>query len=65
MSHLLDIVALAIVLLCVMYAARALLPRTVLARITGNSATAKKSGACGGCDGGCDISKKTTDSGCH
>lgn len=65
MSHLLDIVALAIVLLCMMYAAHTLLPRAVLARITGNAATAKKSGACGGCDGDCHTGKKTTDSGCH
>jgi hypothetical protein len=64
MSHLFDVIALAIVLCCMVYALRALLPRTVLARITGNIVPAKKSGSCGGCDG-CDTNKKTNDSGCH
>jgi hypothetical protein len=64
MSHLLDIVAFAIVLFCVAYALRTLLPRTVLVHITGKSGADKKSG-CGGCDGGCNNVSKTTDSGCH
>jgi len=63
MSHLQDVVAFAIVLICALYAMRALLPRTVLARITGNNVAEKKSGSCGGCDG-CNTAGKKDD-GCH
>jgi len=65
MSHLQDIVAIAIVLICAIYAARTLLPTELLARISGNNGdTTKKSAGCGGCDG-CATDKKQTDSGCH
>jgi len=66
MSHLLDVVAFAIVLICALYAMRALLPGTLLARFIGNSTgnriAQKKSGSCGDCDG-CAAPK--TDDGCH
>jgi hypothetical protein len=64
MSHLQDIVAIAIVLLCAIYAARTLLPRAVLARIIGNNVASTKSGSCGGCDG-CANDKTKSDGGCH
>lgn len=60
MLHLLDIVALVIVLACVVYAMRALLPRSVLTRIAGSSGgdtAAGKSASCGGCNN-CDANKK-------
>lgn len=62
MSHLLDVVAFAIVLICAIYAMRALMPRAVLARITGNSVAQKKSGSCGDCNG-CATPK--SEDGCH
>lgn len=65
MSHLLDIVALVIVLACVIYAMRALLPRTVLARLIGSdSSTVPNKAGCGGCNS-CDKTTKSTNNGCH
>jgi hypothetical protein len=68
MSNLQDGIALVIVLVCVVYAMRALLPRSVLSRLvgsTGNGKTApNKSGSCGGCNN-CGTGEKSTDDGCH
>ena len=62
MSNVLDLLAIAIVIVCAIYAMRVLLPQHVLASITGNASIRKKS--CGGCDG-CDSKKKETNGGCH
>jgi hypothetical protein len=63
MSQLLDIVAIVIVLCCALYALHALLPASVLARLTGN-AVRKRSGGCGGCSGSCGSSGQNEDK-CH
>ena len=68
MSHLLDFIAIAIVLVCTAYAARTLLPNAVLVHIPGNNrgnrTAAKKSGSCGSCDG-CATDNSKADNGCH
>lgn len=63
MSNLQDVIALVIVLVCVVYTMRTLLPGSVLARIGGKTAP-DNAGNCGGCNS-CDAGKKSTDDGCH